>query len=246
MTLRRPNIMNQQQRPWRKSYGQFLCLPQITTGIVLPWYHEQNSKSWCAASMPRTLVTHAARFSQCSTRHKAKTCSPSQPLGLRRNTTGIVFGLPSRASAGLGAACKSLGRPVRRCRRAGLVFVLSAGRCLLWLVLLSVVLLWPAEGALAVRCVRAVRGCPRWCRLSCVGRVAGVCRLVGLWLCRLRVGLVCGRRCFCFVGGCRGRRWLPRALRWVVCRCRLVWVAEGAFAVVPAGVGRRVFFCASE
>ena len=113
--------------------------------------------------------------------------SPPQPLSLRRNTKGIVFGLPSRASAGLGAACKSLGAPCGGfVGRGSCSFFLLGGVlcvcclclccCLRWLPCLPAVLclLW-----LAV----AGRACPSawrvaFCCLVGRGGLAGFCVFV--------------------------------------------------------------------
>lgn len=157
------------------------------------------------------------------------------------------------------------------------MFVLSAGRCSLCLLFVSLLLL--AVAAVSARCAVFALACRRW---SCVSvRVA--CRVLlpgragrsGGLLCLCAVGLVCAFVCCPLL--CRRRRFCVRALRRGCCRCpwclgrRCRWASflwaccrrgrfacpgcgglpavfggEVAFAVVPAGCGWRVFFCASD
>lgn len=176
--------------------------------------------------------------------------SPSQPLSLRRNTKGIVFGLPSRASAGLAAVCKSQGAPcVGVVGRGSCSFFLLGGvRCgsfsCLWFCFGLRRVLWLSVAFLLFGAVLVGAACLAWvalraCAVSsgvgCVGRASGWSAVVGVFA----LSVVAAG-----VGGCRGLcagsfavavgRW---RLRLLLLLCPLALV--GGFFFVRAKRKRR-------
>lgn len=176
----------------------------------------------------------AARVSQYSARRKPKTCSPSQPLSLRRVGSTKRHGLSSRASAGLGGArdsqvapCGVFGGARCFCLPFGgvlCVCFLCLCRCLRWLPCLPVVLLLFGL---------AVAGCPcasswgvAFCPLVGRGGLAGFCVFVSSrWVGSAFSAVLC------FAVAFRVACWLCRGCFAFACRAFSVVVAVGCLAV---------------